>query len=98
MDIGSSGLVVGGGVFAFLIATFSVALKLLLMADQKDDVNYERLTSLLRACEDEREQGRTRARAREAEVRSQFEAEIERLRVEVDLWRDRYIQERGDSS
>ena len=51
MDIGSSGLVVGGGVFAFLIATFGVAIKLLLMADQKDDVNYGHLLEQLHACE-----------------------------------------------
>jgi hypothetical protein len=96
VDIGSSGLVVGGGVFAFLIATFGVALKLLLMAEQKDDVNYGRLLEQLHSCEQERAAGRDRARETEARVRAECKEEIDLLKGEVELWRGRALDAKGD--
>lgn len=94
-DLGGSGLVVGGGVFAFLLATFSIALRLLLMADHKEDVNYERVRAQLQACERERDAGRARARDAEDRMRAQWSEELAAVRAERDEWKERYLSQFG---
>ena len=78
---GAAGLVVGG-VGTLLAITFTVALRMFVMADKKDDASYDRLQLELA----------TVRREREAE-QARFRTELEAARREAAEWRERYLTE-----